>query len=395
MSKALRETAAEKFAKDTRDLAAIRKTVEDAALVGAGIWLSYLFALFYIGLAAGGVTNRGLLLEESVKLPFLNVELPLVAFFFLAPILFIVSHAYTLVHFVLLAAKAGRFSDELYAQLGDAADTREGLRRQLPSNIFVQFLAGPKDIREGRLGSISKVIAWISLVIGPVFLLLLIQAQFLPYHLEWVTWAQRLSIVVDVTLLWLLWPAVLNGRSKLMWRLERKGESWLGLLGLAGRYVFALGACSIPIGLAFVVARFPDEWIGAQFGEKQWIPPNAITAGLGATDPEGKPKRTSFHDLLFNGEIDDITGRRKSLFSNTLVLRGFDELEAEKIDTPKKLDTVKHSMILRGRHLEGAIFNSADLRKADLSGAYLEGASVESAQLQGTTLDYAHLQGAA
>jgi hypothetical protein len=111
-----------------------------------GLWLSYLFVLFYIGIAAGAVTHKDLLLENPVKLPFLNVELPLVAFFVLAPI--IVSHAYTLMHFVMLAAKVGAFDKELRAQLGDAPETREGLRRQLPSNIFVQFLAGPGDIRK-------------------------------------------------------------------------------------------------------------------------------------------------------------------------------------------------------------------------------------------------------
>jgi hypothetical protein len=46
--------------------------------------------LFYIGIAAGAVTHKDLLLANAVKLPFLGVELPLVAFFFLAPILFIV-----------------------------------------------------------------------------------------------------------------------------------------------------------------------------------------------------------------------------------------------------------------------------------------------------------------
>jgi hypothetical protein len=71
----------EKFAKQALDLDALRKTVEDAAAVSAGFWLSYLFVLFYIGIAAGGVTHKDLLLENPVKLPFLNVELPLVAFF--------------------------------------------------------------------------------------------------------------------------------------------------------------------------------------------------------------------------------------------------------------------------------------------------------------------------
>jgi hypothetical protein len=115
----------EQFAEEAHDLDALRKTVEDAAAVSAGLWLSYLFVLFYIGIAAGAVTHKDLLLENPVKLPFLNVELPLVAFFVLAPILFVVSHAYTLVHFVMLGAKVGVYDAELRAQLGEAPETRE------------------------------------------------------------------------------------------------------------------------------------------------------------------------------------------------------------------------------------------------------------------------------
>jgi uncharacterized protein YjbI with pentapeptide repeats len=360
--------------------------------------------LFYIAIAAGGVTHKDLLLESPVKLPFLSVDLPLVAFFFLAPILFIVSHAYTLVHFVMLGAKVGAFDAELRAQLGDAPETREGLRRQLPSNIFVQFLAGPGDIRKGGLGLILKAIAWTSLVIGPVLLLLLIQAQFLPYHLEWVTWVQRVATVVDVILLWLLWPAVLSGRSRLMWSLERRGKGWLGVLALTGRYIAGLAACLIPVGLAFTAATFPGERMQDWIGNKQWIPANSVTAWLGAKGRDGKPQPTSFHDLLFNGEVDGVTLRRKSVFSNTLELLDFNALEAAKIDDPKKLDSVTYTLILTGRHLERAFFGSANLRKVNLTGAHLQDANLSfvrlqratliGAQLQGVELVFANLQGA-
>jgi uncharacterized protein YjbI with pentapeptide repeats len=107
---------------------------------------------------------------------------------------------------------------------------------------------------------------------------------------------------------------------------------------------------------------------------------------------------------LFSGQVDDFTRRRKSFFSNTLVLPGFDAVEAAKIDDPKKLDSVKQTLILRGRHLESADFYKADLRKADLEGAQLQdailssvqlqGASLKSTQLQGAGLFYAELQGA-
>ena len=368
--------SAGKFAKGAGDLDAIRKSVEDAAAVGAGLWLSYLFVLFYIGIAAGAVTHKNLLLENPVKLPFLSdVPLPLVAFFVLAPIVFIVSHAYTLVHFVMLGAKAGVFHDELFKQLPDAPAARERLRRQLPSNIFVQFLAGPRDIREGFLGLILKAIAWSSLVVGPVLLLLLIQVQFLPYHLAWVTWVQRLAVFADVILLWLLWPAVLDGRSKIAWPRVWRHKVFM-LLSL------------VPIWLAFITATFPGELIDEWIGPWEIIPQNQVTAWLGQ---EGG---TSIHNLLFHGKVDQTTLRRKSCFSDTLVIAYFDALEAAKIADPEKFDAVKQTLVLRGLNLEGAVFLNADLRKVDLTEAQLQGASLAGAQLQGATLDSAQLQGA-
>jgi hypothetical protein len=101
------------FAKKAYDLEEIKKAVDDAASVGGGLWLSYLFVLFYLAIAAGAVTHADLFLENPVKLPFLNVELPLLAFFFLAPILFLFVHAYTLVHLVFLTDKAKRFDQAL------------------------------------------------------------------------------------------------------------------------------------------------------------------------------------------------------------------------------------------------------------------------------------------
>ena len=99
-----------KIAEKADDLEAIKKAVDDAAAVGGGLWLSYLFVLFYLAVAAGAVTHADLFFENPVKLPFLNIELPLLAFFFLAPILFLIVHAYTLVHLVMLTDKARRFT---------------------------------------------------------------------------------------------------------------------------------------------------------------------------------------------------------------------------------------------------------------------------------------------
>ena len=97
---------------------------------------------------------------------------------------------------------------------------------------------------------------------------------------------------------------------------------------------------------------------------------------------------------MFAGVVNPATRRRDSLFSNTLVLPGFNLYEALKVDVPKKLAWKKHLFDFRARHLEQAVLDGADLTKADLYGAHLQGASLDESQLQGAALDGEELQGA-
>jgi hypothetical protein len=194
------------------DLEAVRGAVVDAAGISIGLWLSYLFVMFYLVSAVGGITHRDLFIANPVKLPFLNVDLPLRGFFWFGPALFLITHTYVLLHFVLFAGKVGVFDAQLRAQISDP-DVRARLRRQLPINIFVQFLAGPREVRGGVLGFLLRLTVWVSLVIGPLALLVLFELQFLPFHDEWITWWQRISVIIDLTLIWVLWPSVIYGQS--------------------------------------------------------------------------------------------------------------------------------------------------------------------------------------
>jgi hypothetical protein len=102
------------------------------------------------------VTHADLFFENPVKLPFLNVELPLLAFFFLAPILFLFAHGYTLMHLVMLTEKAKDFDQALRDQIRADSPASEKLRRQLPSNIFIQYLAGPANLRKSAFAGRKK-----------------------------------------------------------------------------------------------------------------------------------------------------------------------------------------------------------------------------------------------
>jgi uncharacterized protein YjbI with pentapeptide repeats len=381
------ETPLPAIAAKADDLEEIKKAVEDAASVSGGLWLSYLFVLVYVAIAAGAVTHEDLLLIRPVKLPFLNVELPLKAFFALAPFVVLIIHAYALMHFRMLGNKASRFHNELRRQFpaeGGNKEIRDKLRRLLPSNIFVQILAGPPELRRGVFGAMLKLIAFTTLVAFPVLVLLLLQIQFLPFHEVTVTWAQRDALCLDIVLLWLLlWRPILGDVPSA----EISGRARLFIWALRGFGLVLAGVTSIlALWFSIVVATIPNEW--------QRIKLARLDLPLWHITEYGNEQLVSIHHLLFAGVVDNTTRRRKSLFSNTLVLPGFNIYEALKIDDPKKLAWKEHLIDLRGRHLEQAVLNGADLSKADLYGAQLQGTWLIWARLQGASLDQAQLEGA-
>ena len=396
------------------DLEAIKKAVDDAAAVGGGLWLSYLFVLFYLAIAVGAVTHADLFFENPVKLPFLNIELPLLAFFFLAPLLFLVVHAYALVHLVMLTDKAKRYHQALYDQIGDKAGlsreeleerkrTRDGLRRQLPSNVFVEFLAGPSDVRDSAFGYLLRAIAWVTLVVAPVLLLLMMQIQFPPFHSSFIAWTQRAALLGDLVLIWWLWRKILSGRIPGRWFGPSSLWSIVGLAFTLGAFLFS-----------WTVATFPGEsqeerlatWRSAlvshaseQADVKPSEPPRM---SLAATFRDRAApfwnwvltKEASLHDGIFNSEVDPTTRRRWLPFSSTLVLPGLNVYEGLGIDDPEKIKGRDFVFRARGRDLNGAIFDLASMPKVDFEGAELVGSSLFGAQLQGASLKKANLRGA-
>jgi uncharacterized protein YjbI with pentapeptide repeats len=352
------------------DLDSLRTAVIDAAAVGFGLWVSYLFVLFYLLVAAGGVTHRDLFFESPVKLPFLNVDLPLKGFFWLGPALFLVVHVYVLLLFVMLADKIGMFDVQLRAQIADP-EVRTRLRRQLPSNIFVQFLAGPRELRDGIIGLLLWLIALISLVIGPVALLVFFQLQFLPYHDAWVSWWQRIAVVVDLALLWKLWPKVALRKEVSTTEGEARRRSFVEKMQRAGTILAMLLITAVSVPLVFAIATFPGEELDDWFQQLPLKRPQSIL------------------QTLIVGQVDPAGRKPRSLWSNRLVLPGLDVIDHTKFDTDAKIAALPETASFRGRHLEGAVLVGARLQKVDFTGAHLEDARLEDADLRDAKLECA------
>jgi hypothetical protein len=192
---------------DPFDVEALEKSVNDSATRVSAIWVSFLIFGLYLVIAGGTVTHRQLFLEDPLKLPVLNIELPLVGFFFLAPILFVIFHAYVLIQVLLLGRTAAAYNKAVEkAHLG--TEENASIRQRLANTLFAQIFAGSPRERDGWVGWLLRAMAWITLAIAPVLILLVFEFQFLPYHSGPVTWAVRVLIVIDLAIVLVIWPAV-------------------------------------------------------------------------------------------------------------------------------------------------------------------------------------------
>ena len=212
-----------------------------------------------------------------------------------------------------------------------------------------------------------RAIAWVTLVIAPVLLLLLIQVQFLPFHNSFITWTHRVALLADLVLVWWLWRKIISRR-------EIKEHDPIATLN-----AFEIGLLLSIAAVLFssIVATFPGEW--QEDFLARWDKPRLAV---------------SLHDWVFDSEVDDTTFRRRLPFSSTLVLSGFNVLDGLGIDDPEKAKWRDFVFRARGRDLKGAILDLATLPRVDFAGAKLQGATFLGANLEGASLDDAELAGA-
>ena len=205
---------------DPFDVEALEKSLNNSATRVSTIWVSFLIFALYLLTAATTVTHRQLFLAEPIKLPVLNIELPLWGFFWLAPILFVIFHAYVLIQLILLARTAAAYDvavSKLTEQDNLSSEANASLRQRLANTLFAQILAGSPREREGWFGLLLKAMAWITLVIAPILILLTFQFMFLPYHSHLATWTHRLLILLEFVVAFKLWPLVLNPQRDFQW----------------------------------------------------------------------------------------------------------------------------------------------------------------------------------
>jgi hypothetical protein len=179
---------------DTKEVEALAASLNHSAERVQTLWLSFISFALYLAIAAGTTTHRILFREDPLKLPVLNIDLPLIGFYVLAPIIFVVFHSYVLLNLVLLARTAKSFGDALTKVFPEGSAANEMFRMRIENTLFAQLLVGRYWL--------LTLMAIITLAVAPVALLALMQARFLPYHSEWLTWLHRGLLALDLLLVW-------------------------------------------------------------------------------------------------------------------------------------------------------------------------------------------------
>jgi uncharacterized protein YjbI with pentapeptide repeats len=360
---------------DPFDVEALERSLNDSATRVSTIWISFLGFALYLAVAAGTVTDRQLLREDPIKLPALSVDLPLVGFFFLTPILLLVFHAYVLIQILLLGRTAAAYNDVLDRTVRTSSDNA-AMRQRLANTLFAQIFAGGPRERRGVLGGLLRIIAWLTLAIAPVLVFLLFQFKLLPYHSPLITWTIRLVIVLDLIAVLVLWRAARRPDNDLSWRFTLQG--WMAWLCAAALAVFS-----------WVALTFPGEphanW--TRFESHVQLPAllQAIEQWPGRP-PECRnpsPLQHAFRgfDRLSPPEVDVVDPEKLAKL----------QARSERVYAPSER---KYTHSFRDRDLTCAFLAGADLRRVDLFHARLRGAQLYGANLEGANLTGANLEGA-
>lgn len=188
----------------TEKIEALLESVNSASQHVRNYYITFLLAGFYIAMIVWSTTDLMLLKDTPVKMPLLEVELPITGFYTFAPYFFLLLHFNLLLQFSLLADKVHRF-DRAVIELTDS-DSRYYYYTRLFAFAFTQTLSGRHH--SPLLRFLLTLMVWISAIWLPLGILIGLQVGFLAYHDEEILSWQRIAIMLDLLVLFIFWPII-------------------------------------------------------------------------------------------------------------------------------------------------------------------------------------------
>ena len=179
----------------------------------AALHVAFMAFLAYLGVIVWGTTHDDLLRISPVKLPILDVELPLTTFYCFVPWMVVLLHFNLLMQLELLSCKLWNLDRDL-----PDTSTGQQVRDRLFIFPFTHLIVGRSGVWLIRW--LLSLVVGITIIALPLLMLLAAQIRFLPFHDEAITWSQRLAVWIDAAMLITLWPLIASpqDRAREWWR---------------------------------------------------------------------------------------------------------------------------------------------------------------------------------
>ena len=370
----------------------------------------YLFQLLlvgtYLALTFAGTSDVQLLKGDVVKLPLIDVGIPIVGFYLIAPGLYLLLHLNLLLQIGALGQKLRAYRAEVMAT--DSAEVERAERTKLITFPLSRAIMGGEPSRPMAL--LVNLYTWTAVLFLPVALLIFALVRFLPYHEAGVTWAHRAYLIADLTLAWIILPRALSSaeRSSAWW--AAYGRSFVALpvwnalialfkppqtpmLRIPSRGALSLTGASLASLIFLWAATFPGEWLDRLKLEH----PNALASIAHAAAPAMWPAPAAESGRRCrSGPCDWLTYElfesSWTVLRRNLNLRGANLVSNE--SKPEDIAAVRTAVRIKGYEARGKIDSSLekigglglqnrDLRYADLRDAFMPKADLRGARLDG------------
>lgn len=338
----------------------LQAAADNAAGHVRSLYITFLLFGLYLVITVAATTDEQLLRLEPVKLPIVNVELPLFGFYWVAPALYVLLHFNLLIQFSLLASKLHRLDQTINRHVKVASE-RAARRDLLGLFAFSHMLIGSHH--RASLRFFLRWMIFISVILMPVVVLLFTQFRFLPYHSVATVWAHRGFVLIDLLLILLLWLKILYPHDNV----RNQPSRWLR------HQVPTLFGTILVVACSFIMTipgEPPVNWLETSVGQDyrrifslSVRETNLVTAW---------PTKEQIEDV---GE--EIAWQN---FGGAISLPGRDLRYASFLGS-----TLAHAD-LKKANLRFAIFFKANLTGANLSEANLTGANLDNADLRGAKI---------
>jgi uncharacterized protein YjbI with pentapeptide repeats len=186
------------------DAKALLDAANSASERVSGLHVAFMAVCVYVLVIVFSTTDLGLMMDKGIKLPIMDVEVPIVGFYLFAPYIVVLVHFNLLLQLQLLSQKLFAFDAAVSQQ-----ENSGGLRDQLHIFPYTYYLVGrPNSLVHALIGLMVSI----TLVLLPFATLIVLQLQFLAYQSEAVTWWQRAATWLDLTVIVILWPIIMDSQ---------------------------------------------------------------------------------------------------------------------------------------------------------------------------------------